>query len=428
MAKYIGETTEYDKKQEVERRKVKSWLKSVSAFANGSGGCLLFGIADDDTIIGLTDAKTDAEFISQKIKERIDPMPQIDLKIERVENKELLILHVYGGEDTPYYYFDKKLYRSFGLVDNKGILTYAGLLMADECPLRQSRVFCTRWNGKTKAGGSIDALDSAEITGGLVTLLEDTMSFIRRNNRTLWYKEPMQRIEIPQYMERCVMEVVVNALAHRDYLIQGSEVHVDMYDDRMVIYSPGSMPEGRLIQTMNLEDIPSVRRNPVIADIFAQLGYMERKGSGMGKIIKPIKALPYFEEKMLPTFFSDRAQFTVTFPNMILAWQESHPDIEVNFVENEGVPQDVPQGDTQGDTQSDTQGDTQGGTQDGTQSDDLDKWIEYQVAVYPKITTGELAQLSGKSIITIKRRIAKMPHIVYVGSGYSGHWEVRKKE
>ena len=41
LTKYIGETTEYDKKQEVERRKVKSWLKSVSAFANGGGGCLL---------------------------------------------------------------------------------------------------------------------------------------------------------------------------------------------------------------------------------------------------------------------------------------------------------------------------------------------------------------------------------------------------
>ena len=217
-----------------------------------------------------------------------------------------------------------------------------------------------------------------------------------------------------------IMKDFTYALAHRDYLIQGSEVHVDMYDDRMVIYSPGSMPEGRLIQTMNLEDIPSVRRNPVIADIFAQLGYMERKGSGMGKIINPIKALPYFEEKMLPTFFSDRAQFTVTFPNMILAWQETHPNIEVNFVENEG--------DTQGVPQDGTQDGTQGGTQSGTQGDDLDKWIEYQVAVYPKITTGELAQLSGKSIITIKRRIAKMPHIVYVGSGYSGHWEVRKKE
>ena len=155
---------------------------------------------------------------------------------------------------------------------------------------------------------------------------------------------------------------------------------------------------------LDTEGIPSVRRNPVIADIFAQLGYMERKGSGMGKIINPIIALPYFEEKMLPSFFSDRAQFSVTFPNMILAWQESHPGIEANIMEND----DVPQG--------------------GTQGDDLDKWIEYQVAVYPKITTAELAQQSGKSIITIKRRIAKMPHIVYIGSGYSGHWEVRKKK
>ena len=167
---------------------------------------------------------------------------------------------------------------------------------------------------------------------------------------------------------------------------------------------------------LDTEDIPSVRRNPVIAGIFAQLGYMERKGSGLGKIINPIIALPYFEEKMLPSFFSDRAQFTVTFPNMILAWQESHPGIEANIMENDDVTQDV------------TQGVTQDVPQGGTQGDDLDKWIEYQVAVYPKITTGELAQQSGKSIITIKRRIAKMPHIVYIGSGYSGHWEVRKKK
>ena len=48
IKKYIGEATEYDKKQEVERRKVKSWLKSVSAFANGAGGCLIFGVSDDD--------------------------------------------------------------------------------------------------------------------------------------------------------------------------------------------------------------------------------------------------------------------------------------------------------------------------------------------------------------------------------------------
>ena len=109
---------------------------------------------------------------------------------------------------------------------------------------------------------------------------------------------------------------------------------------------------------------------------------------------------------------------------MILAWQETHPNIEVNFVENEGDTQGVPQGVPQDGTQDGTQG----GTQSGTQGDDLDKWIEYQVAVYPKITTEELASLSGKGLRTIKRRIAKMPHIVYVGSGYSGHWEVKPKE
>ena len=72
---FLGEATEYDKKQAVEKRKVKSWLKSVSAFANTVGGTLIFGIADDDAIIGLEDIKYDSEFISQKIKEKISPIP-----------------------------------------------------------------------------------------------------------------------------------------------------------------------------------------------------------------------------------------------------------------------------------------------------------------------------------------------------------------
>ena len=184
-----------------------------------------------------------------------------------------------------------------------------------------------------------------------------------------------------------------------DYLIQGSEVHVDMFDDRMEIYSPGAMPEGRLIQNMDLDNIPSIRRNPVIADIFTQLGYMERKGSGMGKIIYPPRALPYFTERMLPVFFSDRAQFSVAFPNIVKIWLEEHPDIEAKF--------DV--------------------TQDATQETDLDQWIEYQIAANPKITTYELAELSGKTSRTIKRHLVKLPHIRFIGSVYSGHWEIYKK-
>ena len=82
------------------------------------------------------------------------------------------------------------------------------------------------------------------------------------------------------------------------------------------------------------------------------------------------------------------------------------------------------QSDTQGSSQNDTQDDPQGDTQDNN----LDKWIETQIRQNPRITTEELARKSNKGIATIKRHLVKMPHIRYVGSGYSGHWEVLDKE
>ena len=82
----------------------------------------------------------------------------------------------------------------------------------------------------------------------------------------------------------------------------------------------------------------------------------------------------------------------------------------------------------QNDTQSDTQGDTQDGTQDVTQEDSLDEKIEKAIKDNLNVTTEELAKQFGVTSMTIKRHLAKMPHIRYVGSGYSGHWEVLDKE
>ena len=99
----------------------------------------------------------------------------------------------------------------------------------------------------------------------------------------MWRKTANSREEMPEYVERSYHEALVNALAHRDYLVNGSEVHIDIYDDRMEIYSPGGMPDGSIIQDRDPLTVPSTRRNPVLADIFNRLGYMERKGSGFGK-------------------------------------------------------------------------------------------------------------------------------------------------
>ena len=110
--------------------------------------------------------------------------------------------------------------------------------------------------------------------------------------------------------------------------------------------------------------------------------------------------------------------------------------------------QDDAQSDTQDDTQGDTQDDTQDGTQDGTQGvakdvtqgvtqgvphdvpqnvpqdEELDGWIEKQIRNNPQVSTEDLAKLSNRSSRTTKRHLVKMPHIRYVGSGYSGHWKV----
>ena len=76
-----------------------------------------------------------------------------------------------------------------------------------------------------------------------------------------------------------------------------SEVHIDIYDDRMEIYSPGGMPDGSVIQDRDPLTVPSTRRNPVLADIFNRLGYMERKGSGFGKIISGYEFQINYNEK-----------------------------------------------------------------------------------------------------------------------------------
>jgi ATP-dependent DNA helicase RecG len=230
--------------------------------------------------------------------------------------------------------FDDKDLISFGLVNEQGNLTNAGALLADESPIRCSRLFCTRWNGLNKSGGAVDALDDAEYSGSVISLIENGEAFIKRNCKMKWRKTANSREEMPEYVERSYHEALVNALAHRDYLVNGSEVHIDIYDDRMEIYSPGGMPDGSMIQDRDPLMVPSTRRNPVLADVFNRLGYMERKGSGFGKIISGYEFQINYDESKRPSFRSDRYQFTVVMPNL-------NYDVSHDFEENETMSESM---------------------------------------------------------------------------------------
>lgn len=116
------EATAYDKKQMHEVKHPKCWLKSIFAFANGEGGALMSGISDDDQVLGLTDAEGDAGKISKDIKSKLDPVPSVNLEYKGVDGKKLVLLHIYPGQETPYYYIGDKQRLAFVLVGNESVV------------------------------------------------------------------------------------------------------------------------------------------------------------------------------------------------------------------------------------------------------------------------------------------------------------------
>lgn len=372
----ITECTAYDYKVELEERKPKSWLKSVSAFANTRGGSLFFGVDNDGLIKGIDNIQHVCEIISMDIRDRMDPLPDVELIPLEMEDMNILQLKVYEGRYSPYYYvgdgqriafvrngeeslpataeemvrlvlkgsnktydslctdyktvdysfamlantfkertaqdWDKKYLLSFGLVTQEGFLTNAGLLFADDCNLSQSRLYCTRWNGLEKD----DALNDAEFKGNILLLLREAMNFVKSNTRKGWEKLPNRRKNKPEYAERAVLETLVNHFIHRDYTVMGGEVHLDIYDDRIAVTSPGGMYNGLRVQDIPIEEVSSERRNPVLADVMAQLDYMEKRGSGLKRICNETQNLESYKEERKPVFKSSASQFMTTIYSM----------------------------------------------------------------------------------------------------------------
>lgn len=369
------ESTNIDYKEKLEIEHPKSWLKTVSAFANTKGGILLYGVDDNRKPVGLANIKITSSKISDLINSKITPTPRYELNPFKEEGKDFLEVNIGDGPATPYYYHSdgrktayiragdqsieapehvlqnlilkgqnktydclpsehfkddvsftlldatlKKVtgipinkdrdYVSLNLINPDGYVTNAGLLLSDQGLLKQSRIFCTRWKGLVKGSIEGDAIDDKEYIGSIISLLENAETFIKNNSKNSWKIDGMIRTELEDYPTKAVREALVNAIIHRDYQILGSEIHVDMFDDRLEISSPGGMVDGSQIQDLDLNKIPSLRRNTIISDIFNRLHFMERRGSGLTRIVES-----YSDCKKKPNFNSGVSNFTVVFPN-----------------------------------------------------------------------------------------------------------------
>lgn len=479
----IGEATAYDKKLMLEKKRSKSWLKSVSAFANGEGGTIIFGISDDDEIIGLTDAKSDAEIISEDIKTKLDPVPVVHLEFKELDGKKLILLHIYPGQETPYYYIGdkqrlafvrignesvtadrmqlkalvlkgsgrtydslpsnyrfedmafsklksvhyKRLQRSFnesefvswGIIDENGKLTNAGALLADESPVRQSRIFCTRWNGLDMTSGLGEAIDDVELEGCVIGQLQDAVSFVRNNSHKKWWKENDYREELPDYPERAVTEAIANAIIHRDYLQMGSEIHIDMYDDRMEIYSPGGMIDGRFIQQLNPLTVPSKRRNPLLADFFSRLGLMERRGSGMKKIIDSYKKFERLPNFHVPKFRSNASEFHV------ILWNLNFENGVIGEITPNGTP--LLQEFVKGNEEMFVKEFVKGPSKFAKEFIKASRQIYKLISINPQISAVQMADnigISARQVQKYLKRLQELKKITRIGGRKMGEWKI----
>ncbi len=159
-----------------------------------------------------------------------------------------------------------------------------GLLMfMDDYNQDDTMVCCRLWSGKDKVG---TVLDTARYIGSLAKVFSNALNFIERNTKTGWRKTVGGgREEVRSYPREAIREALVNAIAHRDYSILGTQIDVDIYSDRIEIVSPGSWLLPQKYDDYPIGSIPSIRRNKTIAACLDIANLMERGGTGFQTMV-----------------------------------------------------------------------------------------------------------------------------------------------
>ena len=185
--------------------------------------------------------------------------------------------------------------------DDAGVTraTVSGVLLCTRNPeqwLPCAGITATRYRGTDRASGQLDA---QEITGPLNRQVADAAAFAVRNMRVSARKTPA-RVDQPQYSDKAVFEALVNAVAHRDYSLQGSRIRLSMFEDRLEIQSPGALPNSLTVDSMADRQ---ATRNEALTSAFGRLPvdgipgseerryFMERRGDGVPIIQRETYAL-----------------------------------------------------------------------------------------------------------------------------------------
>ena len=339
----------------------KSYLKTVSAYANYGTGKIIFGIADDGTPVGLADPQDTCLRIEHAINDSIDPVPRFELAIEG--DTRTVTLTVYEGPDKPYLSSGRAYRRTDTSTVEVSRLEYGRLVLTGEhvsfdalVAKEQDLAFghlekelASKLGLKPLDQNSLISLELMTPSGeycNAAALLADSnhfpgidiarfgesiniinarhtfehMSVLEQMQRTLEvfdtyyaYEEIVgfERIAKTLVPREAFREAIANALVHRCWDVRAN-IKVGMFADRIEITSPGGLPAG-ITEELYLAGGPSVARNPILANVFFRLGHIERFGTGIPRILDE-----YAHETVSPSFALRDSSITVMLPVTVL--------------------------------------------------------------------------------------------------------------
>lgn len=209
----------------------------------------------------------------------------IDLSFVKEYTKKL----GYGKSPEKYLRENKEFIAGKG---KKLEISSAAILLFGKNPERffpRARIRFVRYEGtKAKVGAEMNVMEDVVFVGRILQVTEQALAFVGSQIKEDIYLGADNRlITTPEYPEFAWKEMIVNAIAHRDYSIKGTDIQIKMFDNRLTVESPGTLPG--MVRLNNMRHV-HFSRNPKIVQFLHEYGYLQELGEGVDRLFDVMKA------------------------------------------------------------------------------------------------------------------------------------------
>jgi predicted HTH transcriptional regulator len=260
---------------------------------------------------GFTNGATYEEIIEMSVKSK---NTQYDILVSDIKyNPEKLSdLRAFYEKHNDGATLKEKALQSLGFYNEEGYLLNGAVLFLDDYKDKKTEVQCSVFSGFNKGSERIVTIN--RFNGNITSTINYIMDFVNQRMNHSMIKLDNARINIDSYPARALFEGVINAVAHRDYYLDGTQIQVDIFRDRLEISSPGGFYRGeKLGKTYDLSRVISKRRNELITGVLVACNVMEAAGTGFDKIMEEYAAA---DEAHKPYIYSTSDHFTLVLPDL----------------------------------------------------------------------------------------------------------------